>query len=214
MLARSRAEADRAACPARSRRETTRRSRGPPIPASPRRGRVFPVDREKSPRIVPGAAVRPSVAPVSVRTTANRLVPLGHQRHQRSRGDELAQRRVEVASRCPRSAGRPAPLDLAQLHRDQQRPLCSSRDSTCPTRPRRTASGLIRTACARHNGPGVVGVLKAPASLPPLVVIKQPCPPPARDQAIRVRPLLVIKQSVYPPAALHDREDQLDLRME
>ena len=112
-------------------------------------------DSDRSPRIVPGGR-RPAVGgPVQRPDHRDRLVALEHQRHQRAGGDELAQRRVEVAlevlgvvpvgrARRRRCAG-PWPRCAA--------PCARSAPSTSPTSPRRTASGLTRTRVRSLTGP-------------------------------------------------------------
>ena len=97
--------------------------------------------------MVPGAAFAAVGRAVDRPDDLDGLVALEHQRNQRAAGDEVAQWRVEV------------PLDVLEVVRvglsavDQ--PLLQDHDgealglepgdNTSPTRPRRTASGLIRT---------------------------------------------------------------------
>ena len=105
------------------------------------------LDSERSPRMVPGAALRPSVAPLIARTTSIARVALEDERDERPGGHEVAQRGVEVlldvlgvvgvGDRRARWCGAPSPRCV--------RPLASKRPRISPTRPRRTASGLSRT---------------------------------------------------------------------
>ena len=105
------------------------------------------LDRDRSPRMVPAAAFRPSVAPTR---PGPRRSP-GRRRGPAATSGPLVMN-PSAAGRTPsprarRSAGRPArrPSSAAPWPRSAQ-PLRSNRTSTSPTRPRRTASGLISTS--------------------------------------------------------------------
>ena len=82
------------------------------------------LDSERSPRIVPGAALRPSVAPLSARTTSTASSPSRTSETQRTAGHEVAQRRVEVLRDVLGVVlvGQRV-VDGAVLHRDDRQPL-------------------------------------------------------------------------------------------
>ena len=97
--------------------------------------------------MVPGAALRPSVAPLIAADHLDRLVALEHERDQRAAGDEVAQRRVEVLLDVLGVVlvGQGG-VDVRMLHRDDASgPWPRTAPGSRPTSPRRTASGLSRT---------------------------------------------------------------------
>ena len=110
-------------------RGTRSRSRARRTPASPSRARGSRGSTASSRRgSVPGAALRPSVAPLMPRTTSMASSPSRTSATSGPRGDEVAQRRVEVALDVLGVVlvGRVA-VDRALLERHDRQPRSSNR---------------------------------------------------------------------------------------